>query len=146
MPWLPTLVYRYSSFSGDNPNTAENEAFDPLFYGFSRGYGTWFQGEVAGNFTGPFNTNADIHHLGLKVAPRENIGLGLLYFNFKNDHPSGPSEDFGQEIDLYFEWGVKENLFVSGFVGYFDPDDEAIAQTGVDDETIFTGLFAVWNF
>ncbi|MCW5698651.1 MAG: hypothetical protein KIT00_02295 [Rhodospirillales bacterium] len=39
--------YRFSSFSGDDPNTTSNrKAFDPLFYGITlaRGLGTWYQG------------------------------------------------------------------------------------------------------
>jgi hypothetical protein len=29
--WAPKITYRYSFFSGDNPNTPANEEFDPLF-------------------------------------------------------------------------------------------------------------------
>ena len=50
-PWKPGVGARYSSFS---------DGYDTLFYGFSTGYGTWFQGEVAGNYAGPFNTDANI--------------------------------------------------------------------------------------
>ena len=32
--WKPTLTYRYAFFEGDDPATAANEAFDPLFLGF----------------------------------------------------------------------------------------------------------------
>lgn len=58
--WAPSANYRYSRFS---------KGFDPLFYGLSRGYGTWFQGEVAGNYAGPFNTNSRIQSVTLKAAP-----------------------------------------------------------------------------
>ena len=32
--WKPKLSYRYAFFQGDDPETATNEAFDPLFLGF----------------------------------------------------------------------------------------------------------------
>ena len=41
--WKPTLTYRYAFFQGDNPDTASNEAFDPLFLGFYD-WGYWWQG------------------------------------------------------------------------------------------------------
>ena len=47
--WTPTLSYRYAFFEGDDPATAANEAFDPLFLGFYD-WGTWWQGEIAGEY------------------------------------------------------------------------------------------------
>ena len=38
LPWSPDLTYRYSRYSKN---------WDSMFNGFNRGYGTWFQGEVA---------------------------------------------------------------------------------------------------
>ena len=58
--WAPKLTYRYTRYS-DN--------WDPLFTGFSSGYGTWVMGEVAGNYAGPFNSNTGVHHVGLKATP-----------------------------------------------------------------------------
>ena len=43
--------------------------WDAMFSGFNRGYGTWVQGEVAGNYSGPFNTNTEVQHVALKVKP-----------------------------------------------------------------------------
>ncbi len=45
--WKPKLSYRYAFFQGDDPETATNEAFDPLFLGFYD-WGSWWQGEIAG--------------------------------------------------------------------------------------------------
>ena len=46
------------------------------FFGFSRGYGTWFQGEEAANYAGPFGTDADVHYLGVKGNPTERLTVG----------------------------------------------------------------------
>ena len=57
--YQPTLGYRFSSFSED---------YDGLFYGNTdAGFGTWFQGEVAANYAGPYSTNARIHQLSLQA-------------------------------------------------------------------------------
>ena len=47
--WTPKLSYRYAFFEGDDPDTTANEAFDPLFLGFYD-WGTWWQGEIAGEY------------------------------------------------------------------------------------------------
>ena len=58
--WKPTLTYRYAFFQGDDPDTASNEAFDPLFLGF-HDWGYWWQGEIAGEY---FLSNSNlISHL-----------------------------------------------------------------------------------
>ncbi len=104
LPWSPTATYRYSRFS---------EGFDPLFYGLSRGYGTWFQGEVAANYAGPFNKNSQVHHVALKGKPRDNLTVGALYFDFDTlDTDQGNLG--GRELDLYVEWMVNDHLLISG--------------------------------
>ncbi|MCZ3030374.1 hypothetical protein NYY88_18895, partial [Acinetobacter baumannii] len=92
----PYVSYRYSRFS---------EGFDPLFYGFSRGYGTWFQGEVAGNYAGPFNNNSRIQNVTFKVSPLQNLNVGAVLFDFKTiDRNLGNNDS--HELDLYAEWHV----------------------------------------
>ncbi|TDF84015.1 hypothetical protein [Pseudomonas sp. H9] len=113
--WSPTATYRYSRFS---------ETFDPLFYGASRGYGTWFQGEVAANYAGPFNSNSQVHHVGLKATPRENLTLGALYFDFATlDKDRGNLG--GRELDLYVEWMVNDHLLISPLIGFYKPERSA---------------------
>ncbi|UBM27541.1 alginate export family protein [Pseudomonas sp. p1(2021b)] len=115
LPWSPTATYRYSRFSAD---------FDPLFFGMSRGYGTWFQGEVAANYAGPFNSNTQVHHVGLKAKPRDNLTLGALYFDF--DTLDTEQGNFGgREVDLYLEWMVNDHLLISPLVGFYTPERSA---------------------
>lgn len=133
LPWSPTATYRYSRFS---------EAFDPLFYGFSRGYGTWFQGEVAANYSGPFNSNAQVHHVGLKATPRDNLTLGALYFDFNTlDDERGNLG--GRELDLYAEWMVNDHLLISPLIGFYQPDrsaEEGGLQLGGKGTSIYLQL------
>lgn len=133
VPWRPTATYRYSRFSN---------AFDPLFYGASRGYGTWFQGEVAANYAGPFNSNSRVHHVGLKATPRENLTLGALYFDFDTlDKARGNLG--GRELDLYVEWMVNDHLLISPLLGVYTPDRSAERgglQVGSSDTSTYLQL------
>lgn len=131
--WTPTATYRYSRFS---------EAFDPLFYGMSRGYGTWFQGEVAANYAGPFNSNSRVHHAGLKLAPSESLSLGALYFDF-DPLDKARGQLGGRELDLYAEWMLNDNLFVSPLLGFYKPDrssEQGGLQVGSDSTNTYLQL------
>src|SRR5690606_3477769 len=96
----------------------------PLFYGLSRGYGTWFQGEVAGNYAGPFNSNSQVHHVGLKVTPRDNVTLGALYFDFDTLETDRGNLG-GRELDLYLEWMVNDHLLNRPVVGFYKTERSA---------------------
>lgn len=137
--WTPNVSYRYSRFS---------EGYDTLFYGMSRGYGTWFQGEVAGNYAGPFNTNSRIQNVGLKVSPLENLNLGALYFNYDTIDRSLGNTD-GHEVDLYAEWHVNDHLTVMPLVGIYQPDksaDNGGTQLGNNDRNVYAQLLFVTGF
>lgn len=110
--WAPTLTYRYTRYSSQ---------WDALFTGLSASYGTWFQGEVAANYAGPFNSNTGIHHLGLVARPRDNLTLGALYFDFTTLHTRNALNLDARELDLYVEWAVSEHLIISPLVGLYQP-------------------------
>jgi hypothetical protein len=131
--WSPSVNYRYSTF---------DEGFDPLFFGFNRGYGTWFQGEVAANYAGPFNSDADVHHLAIKAAPSETLAVGALFFDFSNTNAGADTND-GQELDLYAEWVVNDNLIISPLVGFYTPDSSSSSQGNDDSNTYFQVLAIV---
>jgi len=137
--WKPNLSYRYSRFS---------EGFDPLFYGMSRGYGTWFQGEVAGNYAGPFNSNSRIQKVEFKVSPLDNLNIGALWFNFDTiDRNLGNTD--GRELDLYAEWSVNEHLMVMPLIGLYQPDKSAEqggTQLGSNSNNLYSQLVFVTTF
>lgn len=112
-PWSPSVNVRYTAYDAE---------YDPLFFGFNRGYGTWFQGEVAANYAGPFGTDSDIVHVGLKANPLPAVTIGALFFDF-NDTGNGSGALDGREIDLYAEWGVSPNIFVSPLIGFYKPEN-----------------------
>lgn len=130
LPWSPSINYRYTSY---------DEGYDPLFFGFNRGYGTWFQGEVAANYAGPFGTDADIHYLGVKGSPVETLTLGASYFDFSNT-AGGSGDNDGGEIDIWAEWVAHEHLIISPLVGFYTPDADTSTQGNDDTNTYFQVL------
>ncbi|MDU9394072.1 hypothetical protein, partial [Pseudomonas sp. zfem002] len=108
--WAPKVTYRYTRYS---------QGWDSLFTGLSTGYGTWFQGEVAANYSGPFNSNTGIHHVGLKATPLENLTVGALYFDFNTLRTRDTLNLDARELDLYVEWAVNEHLIISPLVGLY---------------------------
>ncbi|MGH8407430.1 MAG: hypothetical protein ACRESL_18290 [Pseudomonas sp.] len=137
--WTPYVSYRYSRFS---------EGFDPLFYGFSRGYGTWFQGEVAGNYAGPFNNNSRIQNVTFNVSPLQNLNVGAVLFDFKTIDRNLGNND-GHELDLYAEWHVNDHLTVMPLIGLYQPDKSAEqggTQLGNHDKNLYSQVVFATNF
>ncbi|MCL6692967.1 alginate export family protein [Pseudomonas sp. R3.Fl] len=138
--WSPKLTYRYSRYS---------EGWDSMFNGFSTGYGTWFQGEVASNYAGPFNSNTAIQHLGLKATPLENLSVGVLYFDFDTLHKRDALNLDARELDLYVEWAVNPHLIVTPLVGLYRPDkDESNGgnQVGGNGTNVYSQLIVAVPF
>jgi hypothetical protein len=147
--WKPTLSYRYSHFSGDDPSTTEDERFRPVAYGFTD-YGTWYQGEIAGNY--PLeNSNLNTHMLRLQLAPHEDLTLNVMYYNFTLDEEQifgdpVTDDDFGDELNLAADWAVNDSLFVIATVGVLFPGDGATSWTGGDKDWVYTMLYASYTF
>lgn len=137
--WSPSVTARFSQF---------DEGFDPLFFGFNRGYGTWFQGEVAANYAGPFNTDTDVLHLGVKAYPTPALAVGALFFDFSDTNQGSGTLD-SQEINVYAEWAVHEHLFVSPVIGFYQPENSASnggSQLQDDDMNTYAQIIAVIGF
>lgn len=137
--FTPRVNYRYSRFS---------EGYDPLFYGNGRELGTWFQGEVAGNYAGPFNSNASIQQVGLKLAVSPTFNAGAMLFKF--DTLNTATQDLSaKELDIYGEWTVNEHLQVLPLVGFYKPEHSAErvgSQLGSDLTNVYAQLLLVTNF
>lgn len=116
VPWTPKVTYRYSRYSED---------WDSLFTGQSTGYGTWFQGEVAANYSGPFATNVGIHHVGLVASPIAGVTLGALYYDINSINKRSALNLNAKELDLYVEWALSEHLIVTPLVGFYKPEKDA---------------------
>lgn len=119
-PWTPKVAYRYSHFSGDgNPNDNTDKSFDPLFYGTSRGYGTWYQGEIIGQYM-IFNSNVNVNMLNLSVKPIDPLKLSLIAYRFEWDKKAQftnvTEAHAADELDFVAEYTVNDNVSVAGTV------------------------------
>ena len=130
VPGSPKLSYRYAFFEGDDPETPEIEAFDPLFLGFSD-WGTWWQGEIAGEY---FLSNSNLlsHQIRAHFAPHERLGAGAIVYRFLAHRPltfapGVTSDDVGWELDGYADWKLNETFTLTVVGGVAEPG-EAIHQ------------------
>ncbi len=126
--WKPRLSYRYAFFDGDDPNTAENESFDPLFLGFYD-WGAWWQGEIAGEYF-LANSNNISHQLRVHLSPAEPLSCGVMGFVFRLPEPSllAPgvtAKELLAEIDLYADWSINDHFILSVIGAYADPQEAA---------------------
>ncbi|SIT20224.1 alginate export family protein [Insolitispirillum peregrinum] len=147
VPWSPSLSYRYAHFSGDDSTTtSQSEAFDPLRYGMVRGWGSYFHGEVAGQYL-LFNSNENLHMIHATVSPLETVQAGVIYYDFSLDQASaGASKDYGQEVDLHVDWMPLDWLTVSGVYGRFMPGAAAKTALGGSDSMDVMELVSTVKF
>jgi Alginate export len=141
--WKPKFSYRYAFFQGDDPATASNEAFDPLFLGFYD-WGTWWQGEIAGEYF-LSNSNLTSHLFRAHVTPSEAISGGLLFFQFNLDQRPAPEvtdKDVAFEMDAYVDWKLNSNFTVS-LIGAFANPGSAVEQSSGRTESFAYGMVYV---
>lgn len=140
--WRPSLTYRYASFSGDDPDTARREAFDPALSG---GLDEWVQGV---NFKKVVtNSNLNSHRLRFNVAPSERLSFTLDYFSLWADEATPGARRYGDEIDLGVRWSVSRSLFLLGVAGIAWPDDAIRLQTQGAARTWATAQVSLfWGF
>lgn len=139
LPGKPAVNYRYSRFS---------EGYDPLFYGNGRALGTWFQGEVASNYAGPFNSNTRVHHLGLKATLSDSLKVGALFYDFDTLDPRLGNRD-ARELDVYAEWAIDPHWSLLPLVGYYKPArsvEEGGSQLGTARGNLYGQLLLVFGF
>lgn len=137
--WSPNVSYRYSHFSNN---------FDPLFYGDTAGFGTWFQGEVASNYAGPFNTNTNVQNMAFTVTPNESLAVGALLFNFKTIDTSSMNND-ANEGDVFAAWTINSHFTVIPLIGLYKPKHSATdggTQLGDSNTNLYSQLLVYINF
>ena len=145
--WQPKLSYRYAIFEGDDPATAENEAFDGLLTGF-HDWGTWWQGEIAGEYF-VSNSNLISHQVRLHVTPNEAISTGLIFYDFQLDNVESAgvtSDDVAYELDWYMDWSINDNIIISFVAAVADPGDAVEQSSGRTDTFLYGMIFAAYSF
>jgi len=151
LPWTPQLNLRYAHFSGDpNPTDRLKQSYDPLFSGGDdRGFGSWTQGEIFGQFISP-NSNLNVKMANLKLSPLPDVlDIGAIYYNFNFDQirqfddPSITAGHAADELDLYAEWSINDQTTLTGVFGFAVPGaglkqaaQAFIAENGPADRSV----------
>jgi len=137
LPFKPTLAYAFRSFSGDDPNTARFEKFDPLFYEGSPPL--WASGSN-GSFAF-LNSNVLLHRisLALVVTPRDFVNV--YYWHVRADQVNSPLQ-FGQSGRVEVVGG--EPRLVAGVPDPHLSDDFYVEYTRAVTQNVFltTGVAA----
>jgi hypothetical protein len=149
--WRPTLSYRWSTFSGDDPDTQAFERFDPLFSG---GLGNFLPGIV---FSKVYkNANLTTNRATLSVKPSDQLELILDYFHHQADSLNnvggiGPlqtlqSRDVGQEVTLTAYRYIGKNLFFQAIASAGMPGKAIERALGPDTDDWYTVQAALYVF
>jgi hypothetical protein len=151
LPWRPSFSYRWSKFTGDDPDTRTFERFDPLFSG---GLGNFLPGIV---FSKVYkNANLTTNRATFSVKPAGNLEFILDYFHHRADERNnlggiGPlqtlaSKDIGQEVTLTGFHYIGKNLFFQGIASVGIPGDAVERALGGDADNWYTLQAALYMF
>jgi hypothetical protein len=146
VPWQPSLSYRYSAFSGDDPATPTYERYDPLLSG---GLAEWVQGINMKKLFG--NTNMNVQRVRGTVKPAQKLTLTFDFFDFEarelNNIGGSPAlatlatPNVGQEFTLRGDWAVSRRIFVLLIASLATPGS-AITEATARDAQQWTSLQA----
>lgn len=163
MPWTPSLTLGYQTFSGDDPDTATLERFDPLYYQGSPS--AWATGSKSASTF--INSNVNALTVALQAKPSQQDTITLRYAHIRANELSSPVQ-FGQATrfdadgnlvtgvtnahladDVFLEWSriVNRNTFLTAGVSVSFPG-EGIENVIGGDASPWTGGFVnvVINF
>ncbi len=147
--WFPAKMAPYVrvmhlNFSGDG-NAADNtiEGYDSMFSGFSS-WNRFFVGEMVGEAQ-LVNTNKQNLVIEAGFSPVETLSVSLMYIKHTLNDAAG-SDDWADEVNLFMDWFVNDNVFVHTGVGVALAGDAAKAQYGNDKDAGFAQAQLAYYF
>lgn len=150
LSYAPFLEVGGYYFSGDDPNTADNEDFNTMTVGFPD-WGRWCSGEIFGEqlFFGLQNYRTLMAQAGFMPTGTTSIRLQYLNTEFMESSFFGAplsSKDAADEINLVLEWFPNDSWYIALILGAAEPGD-GVTEIFGGDETAFVVLPAViYNF
>ena len=114
--WSPTLTYRFTSTTGDDPATTRFERWDLLYSGGD--IDTWVQGQVMKNIH--YNSNVQMHRVMLRAQVKPTWRLTGEFANFRANTLNNlggvvntfATHDVGRELLLVSEHNISRNIYV----------------------------------
>jgi hypothetical protein len=124
----PHLGASYIYLPGDDPDTpGTNEAFDPLFYGYTD-WGKWSIGNIVGGGGQLVNSNERVIKLEAGLIPSASTQLRLLYYHFDLDRGVGldfSKRHYADETELVFDYWPNSIFYAGVELGYAHPLEAA---------------------
>lgn len=151
--WTPSVSYRLSYFSGDDPDTSTYERWDPLLSG---GNGEqWVQG--ANHFKVVQDSNVIAHRLQARFRPAPRVELvpqlWAFYADQTNNIGGNPAltfmsdDEYGYEANLTVKWFASRNVYVHGHVAYTIPGQAVSdALSGTEEGWLSAMVFVRYAF
>ena len=138
-PWSPYFGYRRIHFSN---------GYQKLYPGFSRGWGTWFYGEVFTNYF--WHDNLRIDMLQARAAPSDSLALTANFYDIDFDVPHASAmgdRNAAREFNLIADWTITPNMGLSPLFGISFPDEGLTRQPNFGDSTAtLFGLYAWFSY
>lgn len=141
----PYLKISRIMMSGDDPNTRDYEAYDPMLFGWSD-WGTWFVGSISSWEV--FSTNERVSLVELGLRPSSTTHLRLQFYDIELDREwtEGAGRNWSQEINTILDW-TPQGPVVYGFaVNYARPQSAAKAFVGDDQSRLELMAWLIWQF
>ncbi|MFZ0097580.1 MAG: alginate export family protein [Gemmobacter sp.] len=151
--WTPSVSYRLSYFSGDDPDTATYERWDPLLSG---GTGEqWVQG--ANHFKVVQDSNVIAHRIQARFRPSPRIELVPQLWAFEADQTNNiggnpaltfmTDDEYGYEANLTVKWFATRNIYVHGHIAYTIPG-QAVSDAlgGTEEDWLSAMVFVRYAF
>ena len=132
MPWIEVGTY---AFSGDDPGTEDNEAFNTMTLGFPD-WGKFSPGELLGEqlYFG-FNNYTD-YMVQFGLMPMEIMQVRFQYHHMLLEEDTGFSDDaLYDEYNLFLEFFPDERLYFGVMFGLAEPDAAHEQVMGLDPDT-----------
>lgn len=148
-PWSPSISYRLSYFSGDDPDTEAYERWDPLLSG---GNGEqWVQG--ASHFKVVQDSNVIAHRVEAHFRPLPTVEVVPQLWAFEadslNNIGGNPALTFlddrryGYEANVTVKWFPSRNWYVHGLLSYTVPGEAAQDALNGDAKDWFAAMLFV---
>jgi hypothetical protein len=149
LPWSPTVSYRLSYFSGDDPDTDTYERWDPMLSG---GTGEqWVQG--ANHFKVVQDSNVIAHRLQASFRPLPMVELVPQFWIFHADSKTNvggnpaltfmSDSEYGYEANITAKWFASRNWYVHGHLAYTVPGEAVEDALGPDAKDWFSAMLFV---
>lgn len=146
LAWQPVVSYRYAQFSGDDPDTARFERWDPLLSG---GNGEqWVQG--INHFKVFQDSNLVAHRLQLRLRPSPMVELVPQFWIFTADSATNlggnpalsflGSRELGYEANLTAKWFISPKVMLQGHIAATFPGDAVKEATSGDADTWWSAM------